>query len=470
MTANQPRLHPAWAAMAPGTDEQPAPAELVKQMKAHRVGALFLFTGQYPISLADWCIDELLEPLAAEKVPVFINPNTTGWEQDRTDWSAVVALCKRWPTLPVIVSEFRIRRGQRLAYRAMDAAPNLKIELSSYWLHHGVEYITRRWDSGRLVFGSNWPKFGQHMTMAPLACADVSDADKRKIAGDNLRQLMAWCKPAHPKVEKKPAVDAFVEYGRTGRRPADMVFDDCHGHLGGHAADYHLPDCDLEGIVREMERIGDRRICAFSFAGVNSDETFGNDIVADAVKKHPDRFVGFTLVNPHRGREMMIAELERGARMGLRGIKLIAYYQGYPEEGPNIDVACEWAHEHKQIILNHSWGSPARMEKLVAAYPGACFVTGHLNLAYAEIMKRYKNLYVCSCPLLGPRACEEAVAAIGADPAHVRQRPAGPAHRVGPGADPLRPPAGGSEEADPRREHPASAGAVQSEGVRKEQR
>jgi predicted TIM-barrel fold metal-dependent hydrolase len=251
--------------------------------------------------------------------------------------------------------------------------------------------------------------------MAPLACADISDADKRKIAGDNFRQLIAWCKPAHPKVAHQKAADEFVEYGRTGRRPASMVFDDCHGHLGGHAADYHLPDCDLDGIVGEMERIGTRRICAFSFTGVTSDETLGNDIIAEAVEKHPDRFVGFTLVNPHRGRDLMLKELERGAKMGLRGVKLIPHYQGYPEEGPNIDVACQWAHERKQVILDHNWGSPARMEKLVSSFPDACFITGHLTLAYADIMKRYKNLFVCSCPLLGPRACEDAVAAIGAD-------------------------------------------------------
>jgi hypothetical protein len=210
-------------------------------------------------------------------------------------------------------------------------------------------------------------------------------------------------------------MDEFVEFGRTGRRPANMEFHDCHGHLGGFASDYHLPDCDLEGIVREMERLGDRRICAFSFAGVHGDEQYGNDIVADAVKRYPDRFVGFTLVNPHRGRDGILRELERGSRMGLRGVKLIAYYQGYPEEGPMIDVPCQWAHERRQIILNHSWGSPAQMERLVKTYPNACFITGHLTLAFAEIMKRYRNLYVCSCPLIGPRATEQAVAAFGAD-------------------------------------------------------
>jgi predicted TIM-barrel fold metal-dependent hydrolase len=194
-----------------------------------------------------------------------------------------------------------------------------------------------------------------------------------------------------------------------------MTFHDCHGHLGGHSCHYHLPDCNLGQIVREMDRLSVKRTCVFSFAGVHSDECFGNDLVAEAARKYPDRFVGFTLVNPHRGREGMLHELQRGAAMGLRGVKLIPYYQGYPEDGPLIEVPCRWAHERKQVILNHGWGSPGHLEKLLAAYPDACFITGHMTLAYVELMKRFPNLYVCSCPLIAPRSCEQAVAAFGAD-------------------------------------------------------
>jgi len=194
-----------------------------------------------------------------------------------------------------------------------------------------------------------------------------------------------------------------------------MRFHDCHGHIGGRMSHYHVPDGTLGQTVAEMDRLGVERVCVFSFAGVTSDEVFGNDVVAEAVRRYPDRFVGFTLLNPHRGRDAMLAELERGARLGLRGIKLIPHYQGYPETGPLIDVACEWADAHGQIILDHSWGPPEQIERLVAAHPNACFITGHSTAAYADIMKRYGNLFVCSCPLLGPRSCEEMVAAIGAD-------------------------------------------------------
>jgi len=419
-TAGQPRLHPVWSALPTGaTDEQPEPAQFIAAMRRHGVAAVTLFPRQYRFELSDWCIDDLAGPLATARVPVFINYTEvgpgSGWQQDATDWNAVVALCRRHPDLPVIVSEFRIRRSQRVVYRALDACPNLHLELSAYWLHRGIEYITARWGSQRLVFGSGWPFCGPHMTLATLTTAEIADADKRAIAGDTLRRLVSWCGRRHPAYEPPAPADEFVRFGRSGVRPPEMTFLDCHGHRGPYACHYHLPNASLEGVVADMDRLGVRTVCVFGFTGVFSDEQPGNDLVAEAVRRYPDRFVGFTLLNPHRGREAMLAELERGAGMGLRGVKLIPHYQGYPEEGALIDVACQWAHEHRQIILNHSWGSAAQMERLVATYPGACFITGHSTTAYAEVMKKHPNLFVCSCPLLGPRACEDMVKAIGAD-------------------------------------------------------
>lgn len=419
VTATTPRLHPAWAALPSGApDEQPEPAAFLDQMRRHKVGAVFLFPRQYRFSLSGWCMDALLEPLAGAQVPVFINFNEIGrggpsW--DETDWDAVVGLCRRHPELPVIVSEHRIRRANRVIYRALDACENLRIELSGYWLHRGIEYITRHWGSHRFLFGSNWPHLGHGCTVATVTMADIDPADKQRIAGDNLRDLVRWCEPEHPEVDLPEPADEFAAFARSGRRPKHMTFFDCHGHLGGRACHYHLPDSTLDDTVAEMDRLGIETICVFSFTAIWSDERFGNDIVADAVRRYPGRFVGFTALNPHRGRDEMIEELERCANLGLRGIKLIPYYQDFPEEDPLIDVACQWAHEHRLIILNHNWGSPDQVERLVTGYPGACFIAGHATAAYAGVMARHSNLYVCSCPVHGVGDCEALVKAIGAD-------------------------------------------------------
>jgi len=414
------RLHPVWAALPPGaTDEQPEPEKMLAAMRKNKVAALCLLPAQYRYNLSDWCIDALLEPFAEAGVPVIISYDEVSrgaGRGDQTDWNAVVALCRRWPKLPVIISEFRIRRSQRLIYRAFDACENIHVELSGYFLHRGVEYVTRRWSSERLIFGSNWPTFNHGMTLAVLARAEVSDRDKQNIAGDNMRRLMNWCSPAHAKVTQRPPADRYVAIGRGATVPKKLRFWDCHGHLGGKACHYHLPDSDLDATVAEMDRHGIEKVCVFSFTVVFGDERLGNDVVAEAVRRYPDRFVGFTGLSPHRGRDEMLRELARCARLGLRGVKLIPWYQGYPTEGPLIDVPCQWAHERKQIILNHDWGLPEQIERLTAQYPNACYINGHSFNNYPEIVKRRRNLYICSCPLwYGPRSCEELVQKIGAD-------------------------------------------------------
>lgn len=418
-TSPHSRLYSAWSVL-PSVFEETGrtPEAFVREMEVHDVRALFLYPNQYLFNLSDWCIDALMEPLAHRRIPVFINPveaNGKG-SADATDWDGIVDLCLRWPHLPVIISETRIRRSQRMLYRAFDKCPNLFLELSAYWLHRGIEFITERWGSGRLIFGSGWPKFGQHMTLVNLTTAQIDESDKIKIAGDNLRKLLGWNTPTIKQSVKFPApMDEFVAYGRSGIRPSNLTFYDIHGHLGEYNAHYHVPNSGLDEIVKDLKYYGIEKVCAFNLSGVYSDETFGNDIVSDAVLTYPDQFIGFVLLNPLRGKDEMIAELKRGERLGLRGIKLIPTYQGYPVEGELIEVACQWAHDHRQIIINHYWGSANHVEMLVSKYTDACFVTAHTTIEYAEVMKKYPNLYICSVPLLSPRACEEVVASIGAE-------------------------------------------------------
>ncbi|MBL4701652.1 MAG: amidohydrolase family protein [Phycisphaeraceae bacterium] len=421
VTANHPRLHPAWTALPAGVvDEQPEPELFLEQMRQNKVGALYLYPNQYKFTLDDWCIDDLLAPLADAGVPVVIDPvESTGgiaYGQDGTDWNALVKLCRRFPNLPVVVSERRIRRSQRTMFKAFEACDNLHIDISAPWLHRCIEFMTDKFGAKRLIFGSHWPDFGQHMTLAMLVHAEISDDDKQQIAGDNWRNMIKWCEPEHPTVTKTPPADEYVRFGRTGEKFEDMQFDDCHAHIGETSAHYYLNDTSTDQLIKLMDSFAINQTCIFNLTGIFCQSEPGNDIVTDAVKRYPERIVGFTLVNPHTGPEEMLAELERGYANGHRAVKLHPSYQGYPENGPNnIDVACQWVHDHQQLILNHYWGNHENMQRLVETYPNALFITGHTTTDYADIMKKHDNLYVCSCPLLDPRSCERVVDAIGAD-------------------------------------------------------
>ena len=415
--SGRPRLHPAWAVLPHGAnDEQPSPEEMLRRMEKHRVGALFLFPIQYGFRLCDWTVNSFFESFARLGVPVFINYNDNrNMATDSCRWDELVDFCRRWPSLPVILSEFRLRRKNRMLYRALDACENLHVELSGYWLYRGIEYLVKNWGAERLIFGSNWPHLNQSCSAAAVTMAEVDESDKRLIAGENLRRLINWCEPFHSEITLPEPQDDFARFAQTGVKAEGMSFLDCHGHLGGYSPEYHIPDSDVDSTVREMERMGVDKACVFSFSVIHGDERPGNDLVAEAAASYPDRFMGLAGINPHRGEEKILKELSRCRDMGLRGIKLIPQYQDFPADDPLIEVCCRWAHKHRWIILNHDWGSCEHLESLLSKYPGARFIAGHAAPHYGPLARKHSNLWVCTCPVHRPGSCERLVEAVGVD-------------------------------------------------------
>ena len=191
----------------------------------------------------------------------------------------------------------------------------------------------------------------------------------------------------------------FRDIAALGAKLDGELIIDAHTHTGGLSKWYHLPDGSTPEMIREMDRHGVDRIITFPFSSITSDYAFGNDTVAGAVRTYPERMVGFACVNPHYHMEIK-DELERCRQMGLRGIKMIAAYQLYPAEGPNLIPAYEYAHEHSWPMLNHDWGSPEYLDKLATTYCNACFIIGHYSLAFAEVIARHDNVFQCTCAAL----------------------------------------------------------------------
>lgn len=232
-----------------------------------------------------------------------------------------------------------------------------------------------------------------------------------------MRQLLSWNKNIEfvgEQVELAEPVDPLHRAVRERESLESEEFYDCHGHVGW-CTPHHVVEDKPADLVREMDKFGVRTCCVFSLEGVFSDETYGNDEVAAVVKEYPHRFIGFTLVNLNHGGRIAREEMERGLKMGMKGIKLINAYHGYPSEGPLIDVACEFANEHSQFILNHHWGSSDQMERLCKTYPNAVFITGHSTTAYVDVTKKADNLFICTCPFLGWGQTELFVKLYGAD-------------------------------------------------------
>lgn len=211
-------------------------------------------------------------------------------------------------------------------------------------------------------------------------------------------------------VERAVPFERLVQLGQAVQ--GELVIDS-HSHLG-EINHYFVPQAAADRIVACMDRYGIGLVCASGFAGVGSDFVYGNDLVAAAVRAYPERFFGYTILSANYP-EALIPELERCEGLGMRGIKLIAFYQGHPEETERFSPVYEWADARRKIILSHQWGAPEFLARTAEHYPHIAFLIGHLNLRYADVVRRFDNVYTTTTFVPWPGAIATAVRRFGAE-------------------------------------------------------
>jgi predicted TIM-barrel fold metal-dependent hydrolase len=86
---------------------------------------------------------------------------------------------------------------------------------------------------------------------------------------------------------------------------------------------------------------------------VSGDPPVPMSYIADAVQQHPDRFVGFGAVDPHKG-QIAVDQLDEIADLGLRGLKFHAGSQRFFTNDPQYFTLWERAAELGLICLFHS--------------------------------------------------------------------------------------------------------------------
>ena len=175
---------------------------------------------------------------------------------------------------------------------------------------------------------------------------------------------------------------------------------DCHTHIGYFDRARVLLS-DYTDLLHEMDRTGVEKACISSFLSIGPDEEAGNDLVAQAVERYPDRFVGYAVVNPNRA-EKSASELARCFDgLGCKAIKLHPAFHQYPINGPGYKKTLEFAAQRQCAILSHDWGSPEILERLSSNYQSIKFIVAHTGFwdgrrefAYAEVTTRHSNVFV----------------------------------------------------------------------------
>jgi len=128
-----------------------------------------------------------------------------------------------------------------------------------------------------------------------------------------------------------------------------------------------------------------------------------NNFVAEAVKKYPDRLVGFASCVPPLG-DFAIQELKRCVQeLGMKGIKLYPPKPEYLIDSAVVYPVVEAATKFKIPITIHSDFSnatctPYQVARLADRFPEATLIMAHMGLHSdlymftPDIVKRYENV------------------------------------------------------------------------------
>ncbi|GAB3766031.1 amidohydrolase family protein [Microlunatus parietis] len=157
--------------------------------------------------------------------------------------------------------------------------------------------------------------------------------------------------------------------------------------------------------VEFMDIAGIDRAVVLSHDGLFNSTPQANEALAAFVAEYPDRLIGFGSYNPRRPEAL--AETKRSfAELGLRGLKLHPWLQGFSPHETSLDPIMEVVAEHSGILLCHDGTPPYSTAGQIAAlarrHPTVPVVLGHAglhdlwreSLAYTN---ETENLYICIC-------------------------------------------------------------------------
>ena len=179
---------------------------------------------------------------------------------------------------------------------------------------------------------------------------------------------------------------------------------DAHAHLG-RCPDIHAACGDAKGLLASMDRIGIQTTCLSSFQALGGNYRRGNEAVADAVRRHPGRFMGYAVINPSFPDDIE-CEISRCLDdLGLFAVKLHPTYHGTPPDAPAYHRVYTMMQVRRGVILSHTFGDPGTLERLAAGYPDITFIEAHTAAtyiprvaeSYAVVMAARSNIYLDMC-------------------------------------------------------------------------
>ncbi len=394
-------LHPCWVAMPPACGEFPDARELGRRMEEHDIRAVHLAPHTFNIPVEPTIWTDLRDLLAERRTLIQITP--AGFGSPPHNWRDMASFLDLFNRNPVLLVDHSWADWVPVIH-LMNTHPNLHVEFASSQGNRQVEYFAGRYGAERCLFGTNLPYKSAGAARAFLDWTLLPEDQGELVAGKNLARLLG----AGPARIPPPGrwSDTLVRAVRA-HAPLPCLALDAHSHLlhdgGMTAGERGLIQLrgDAAGVNEIALRMGIDKTASMSWtATINMDAALGNRIVADAVGRFPDRFVGVCSINPEIQSPAEILETIETYHEGLGfpGLEPFVNRQliGFDDEG--YRPWFEYANEHGLYILVDWVGGPGA-ETILRAYPGVSILAAHAGRSFShadeviEVMRRFPNVY-----------------------------------------------------------------------------
>ena len=346
-----PRLEPCWVISPDAIDEYGSVTAFVDAMTEAGVTAVRMFPGEHGYHLLDDRSELLLTALERAGA-ILILDALSGILSDGFTYEDVGEVCTKHqhrtfdrPELRVVVTNL-VRPTMGSFYRmkevveTVNSVGNLFIDTARLQVHDGLRQFVDECGVDRLLFGSHLPHASAGAGIATVMQSSLTRTERHKVAGENLSRMLG---------------ETAVDWETAGRAPVRSLktvpyeIIDMHGHVreDGEPGDRYP---DAHGIVEQMDRTGIALCCVSRTGG---EPPAGNDTVAKAARRFPDRLVPLAVANPNW--DDVRGELERCFdEHGMRMIKIHPVSHDTEPDDPSYDPVWEFANERGCLIVTHT--------------------------------------------------------------------------------------------------------------------
>ncbi len=166
------------------TREIPAAEELPAVLRRDKMPVLRLNPKGHRFMAKPGVIADYLAVAQDRKIPVMLDTACGITLEECWD------IMERFPQLTAILGYTNIWPADRYYRPFLESFRNLRMELSYMITDQGIEELVKLYGAGRFLFASRFPAMSPGGGMLQLRCAEISEADKARIAGENFREMI----------------------------------------------------------------------------------------------------------------------------------------------------------------------------------------------------------------------------------------------------------------------------------------